>query len=234
MFFDETKDLDNGKTSSQALAAETTGHVLVFGAVEWQTKGLKSFFARHEIAILHDRLKSGNVKRIAHMQKGATKPSQIMAIEDADGKLTWMTGFKDGDSNASGTGCGVPKANQKSPKPGSDSAAPASTKPSKGIALSVTLVSHHSIHGTSVRLNHQWKLCTTSVGDKRVVPARMTAKKSLQISIRRRVSVRTARYGSLETSSSVTLRVGRTHTSAVGMIQGDCCVRSGRFLVVGI
>jgi len=55
------------------------------------------------------------------MQKEATKPSQVMATEDADGKLTWKNGFKEGDSNASGTydvcasdgtECDVPEPNK--------------------------------------------------------------------------------------------------------------------------
>ncbi|KAI4670767.1 uncharacterized protein J4E88_009860 [Alternaria novae-zelandiae] len=121
LFFDENKDLDNGETSSQALAAKTTGNVLIFGAVEWKTKGLESLFARHEIANLHERLQNGNIKSIVHMQKDATKPSQVMATDDADGKLTWKNSFKEGDSNASGTydvcasdgtECDVPKPNK--------------------------------------------------------------------------------------------------------------------------
>jgi hypothetical protein len=86
--FDYKKDLDNGETSSQALTAKTTGDVLVSGAVEWKKKSPVSFFARHEIGTLHDRLKNGRIKSINHMKKDAIEPSQIMATGDKDGKLT--------------------------------------------------------------------------------------------------------------------------------------------------
>jgi hypothetical protein len=171
-FFDEKKDLDNGETSSQALAAKTTGDVLIFGAVEWKTKGAESFFARHEIGILHDRLKDGKIKSINHMKKDATKPSQIMATEDKDGNLTWKKGYKEGDSNASGnydvcesesTECDAPKPNNKDPKP--EPEVPASPKPSKGMSLSIAMVTSFSpIGGTSVQVDHQWNFYTTKVG----------------------------------------------------------------------
>jgi len=136
-------------------------------------EGQDSFFARYEIAILHDRHKNGNIKSIAHMQKDATKPSQAMATEDADGKLTWKNGFKEGDSNASGTydvcasdgtECDVPQPNRKYPKPGSKPEAPASSKPSKRMAFSIAMITHYYGHGTSVSFNHEWKFYTTSVG----------------------------------------------------------------------
>jgi len=173
MFFDKNKDLDNAETSSEALASKATGDVLVFGAVEWKTKGPNSFFARHEIDNLQKRLREGKIKSIVHMQKDATKLTQVMATEDADGKLTWKDGFKEGDSNASGTfdvcasdgtGCDAPQPNKKYPGPGSEPEAPASTKPSKGMALSIAMVTHYSGHGTSVSVNHEWKFYTTSVG----------------------------------------------------------------------
>ncbi|KAF2819103.1 hypothetical protein CC86DRAFT_413177 [Ophiobolus disseminans] len=194
-FFDYKKDLDNGETSSQALAVKTTGDVTVFGAVEWKTKGAESFFARHEIGILHDRLKNGKIKSINHMQKDATKPSQVMATEDKDGKLTWKNGFKEGDSNASGnydvcasgsTKCDAPKPNKKDPKP--DSEAPANVKPSKGMSLSVAMITNFSPHGMSVDVDHLWKFYTTKVGkpvgscgqtDGKEIPAESTDKPQL-------------------------------------------------------
>ncbi|KAI4941985.1 hypothetical protein J4E91_010372 [Alternaria rosae] len=96
-----------------------------------------------------------------------------MATEDADGKLTWENGFKEGNLNASGTydvcasdgtQCDVPKPNKKDPKPGSGSEAPASSKPSKCMALSIAMVTHYSGHRTSVSVDHEWKFYTTSVG----------------------------------------------------------------------
>jgi hypothetical protein len=178
-FFDENKDLDNAETSSKALAAKTTGDILVFGAVEWQTKGQTSFFAQKEIPTLHERLRDGKIKSINHMKKGATKPSQIIATEDKDGKLTWINGAKEGDTNASGaydvcptgvlgifqllTSCGAPKPNHKCAK--AESVPPPTVKPSKGMSLSIAMVTTVAPHDFGASETHEWKFYTTMVNE---------------------------------------------------------------------
>lgn len=121
--FDQDKDMDDGEASSMALAEVVTGDVLVFGAIEYMTVGAASFFTTKEIDTLEEGMRSGRIKSINHMAKDATKPSQIMAKADANGKFTWQPGYKEGMKNASGPygvckralggGCDAPKIKPK-------------------------------------------------------------------------------------------------------------------------
>jgi len=121
-FSDETHE-DDGDASSRAIASIAKGQILVFGAIEYKTKGEISFFTKQEIDELHEGLKTGRITSINHMAKGATSPSQVMAKEDHNGVFTWQNGYKAGDKNASGVygqckrglaGCDAPKPNPKS------------------------------------------------------------------------------------------------------------------------
>jgi hypothetical protein len=168
-FFDEERDLDNGESSSQALASLASGQVLVFGAIEHKTEGASSFFTQKEIGLLQAGIRSGRITSINHMVKGATSASQVMATEDADGKFTWKDGHKDGDKNASrkygvctegGTDCDAPQPNPKKPKPESTP----ESKPSKGMSLSIAMWTGVSPHGTSASTENDWKFYTTKVG----------------------------------------------------------------------
>lgn len=124
--FDEKKDLDDGDASSVALAKTLSGNVLVFGGIEYKTKGQGSFFTTKEVPELHKGLKDGRIKSINHMIKGATKTSEVLAKEDKDGKFTWEQGHTESETNAS-AGCAkkrasggcydAPKPNKKDPKP---------------------------------------------------------------------------------------------------------------------
>jgi hypothetical protein len=66
-----------------------SGHVLVFGVVEYETAGASSFFAPEEIRIFLEGMRTGRTKSINHMVKGATSPSQVLAKEDAEVVFTW-------------------------------------------------------------------------------------------------------------------------------------------------
>ncbi|KAF2008711.1 hypothetical protein BU24DRAFT_415765 [Aaosphaeria arxii CBS 175.79] len=100
--FDETKDVDDAEASSSAMASVATGEVLVFGAIEWQTEGAKSFFTQFEIPRLHHGLQTRRITAIKHMVYGATSASQVMAYENASGQFTWSPGYGPGSKNASG------------------------------------------------------------------------------------------------------------------------------------
>jgi hypothetical protein len=122
--FDDEVDEDDADAASMAMALTVTGDVLVFGAVEYLTAGASSFFATKEIEELQNGMRAGRVKSINHMAKDATKATQIMAKEDANGKFTWQAGYKQGDKNASsfygqckralGSKCDAPKIRAKS------------------------------------------------------------------------------------------------------------------------
>jgi hypothetical protein len=124
--FDHKTEEDDGEAASIALASTTSGDVLVFGAIEYATAGKDSFFKTKEIDRLHDGMREGRIKSINHMARDATKASQIMAKEDANGKFTWQPGYKEGDKNASsfygqckralGSKCDAPTIRAK-PKP---------------------------------------------------------------------------------------------------------------------
>ncbi|CAN8101852.1 unnamed protein product [Discula destructiva] len=101
-FFDEATDMDDGEASSRAISKAATKQILVFGAAEYKTAGVNSFYTTQEVKILKAKVKAGTIASISHMAKGATSPTQIMAEEDANGKLTWKTGYKEGTKNASG------------------------------------------------------------------------------------------------------------------------------------
>lgn len=174
-FFDPVEDLDNAETSSAAMATKASGDVLVFGGAKYQTEGPSSFFTLHEIGPLHDGLKNGRVKNLIHMEKGATKLSQVFATEDANGRYTYKNNHKAGDDNATGKHgvcnaaaavvspvlgvfnaitCDAPQPNPK--KPASDS-----SKPSKGMALSIVMHTGVAAHGTSAEVINTWKFYTT-------------------------------------------------------------------------
>jgi hypothetical protein len=122
--FDVSVDEDDADAASIAMASTVSGDVLVFGAAEYLTAGQGSFFTTKEIKKLHDGMREGRVKSINHMAKDATKATQIMAKEDANGKFTWQPGYKEGDKNASsfygqckralGSKCDAPKIRAKS------------------------------------------------------------------------------------------------------------------------
>jgi hypothetical protein len=122
--FDHKTEEDDGEAASTALAMTASGDILVFGAIEYKTVGASSFFATKEIEELRKGMRTGRVKSINHMAKDATKATQIMAKEDANGKFTWQPGYKEGDKNASsfygqckralGSRCDAPKIRAKS------------------------------------------------------------------------------------------------------------------------
>ncbi|OAK95733.1 hypothetical protein IQ06DRAFT_352017 [Phaeosphaeriaceae sp. SRC1lsM3a] len=95
--------MDDGEASSIAIAKVASGDVIVFGAVEWQTKGPKSFFATKEVDKLRDSIRAGTLSKITHMLKDATTREEVLATEDVDGKQSFTDGHSAGESNASGT-----------------------------------------------------------------------------------------------------------------------------------
>lgn len=95
--------LDDGEAQSIAIAMVASGDVIVFGGVQWQSKGKKSFFATKEIPELRKNIRNGTLKKITHMVKDATDRDEILATEDADGKQTFTSGHNKDEANASGT-----------------------------------------------------------------------------------------------------------------------------------
>ncbi|KAF1821949.1 uncharacterized protein K489DRAFT_370846 [Dissoconium aciculare CBS 342.82] len=95
---------DNAEASSEAIAAVATGDVLAFGAVQWsQTeKGRWTFFGKQEMHWVKINLGNGRLSKMLHMVKDTTDPSQVLAEEDADGKITYVNGYADGTPNSTG------------------------------------------------------------------------------------------------------------------------------------
>lgn len=83
------------------MANLVSGPILVFGAIEYQTAVASSFFATKEIKRLREGIRAGRITAIHHMVQGATDPSQVMAIEDADKNVVWQPGYTKGTKNAS-------------------------------------------------------------------------------------------------------------------------------------
>ena len=100
--FDADKVQDDGEASSTILAENVAGVVMLFGGIEWQTKGQTSFWAVSEVQTIRRRMKAGQIQAIHHMAKGATRATQIIATEDASGKIIYMAGYGPQTKNASG------------------------------------------------------------------------------------------------------------------------------------
>jgi hypothetical protein len=168
-FFDEDTEMDDAEASSSALASLASGDVLVFGAIEYKTKGSKTFFTQHEIGPLHEGLQSGRIKSLNHMAKDATSTdaSKIMAKEDADGNFAWQNGYHEGDKNASGdygnceesakrdlAECDAPKPNPKD-RPESPAQPP---DPPKGDPKSLQIISEQILcEGGPACDSYSWK-----------------------------------------------------------------------------
>ncbi|KAH5169381.1 hypothetical protein HBH68_219580 [Parastagonospora nodorum] len=99
-FFNEDDDSDDGEAASEAMAVRASGEVLVFGGVEWKNWP-GSVWRSHEIPALKKGLADKTVKHINHVIKDATKPSEVLATDDGDGKMTWISGHHEGETNAS-------------------------------------------------------------------------------------------------------------------------------------
>jgi hypothetical protein len=102
-FFDANTDMDDAEAASRAIAKVATKQILVFGAAEYKTEGARSFYTLQEFPALQDSIKAGKISEISHMAKDATRPSEVMAKEDASGMMTWQSGYKEGTKNASGS-----------------------------------------------------------------------------------------------------------------------------------
>lgn len=176
--FDRTKDKDYDVAASRAMSWVATGDVLVFGGARYKTDGPESYFARHEIGHLHAGLRNGRISSINHMEKGATRPSQVLATEDADGNFSFKNGHQEGDENASGSYGVCNLAIETTPiigpvltiidamtcdAPETEPKAPAEPKPSKGMALSVAMVTSIISHGIGASVTNEWKFYTTKV-----------------------------------------------------------------------
>jgi hypothetical protein len=94
---------EDAEAASVAIATVAAGEVLVFGGVEYQTKGPNSFFTTKEVPVLKDNINSGQLNKITHMVRDATKPEDVLATEDAAGTITFAEGHSNTETNASGT-----------------------------------------------------------------------------------------------------------------------------------
>nr|POE54260.1 hypothetical protein CFP56_63563 [Quercus suber] len=94
--------MDDADASSESISMVVDGEVLVFGAVQWQTKGSTSFFATKEVGNLQAKIKAGTLNKITHMIEDATSPSDVLATENGNRKITYAAGQKQGTPNASG------------------------------------------------------------------------------------------------------------------------------------
>lgn len=95
--------MDDGEASGTAISIVATKQITVFGAADYQTLGPNSFYTKTEVKTNKAALKSGRLQSINHMAKDATHPSQIMAKEDANGKLTYQPSYKARTPNNSGS-----------------------------------------------------------------------------------------------------------------------------------
>lgn len=102
-FPEEEDRMDNAEASGEAISTVATKQITVFGAAEWETLGKSSFYTTTEAEANLAAVRSGRLQSINHMAKGATDPSQIMAKEDGNGKMTYQPGYKAGTPNNSGT-----------------------------------------------------------------------------------------------------------------------------------
>jgi hypothetical protein len=100
-FHNVKRDEDDAGASSRALALLANGDVLIFGAIDYQTKGWDSYFPLQEISALQDGLQDSRIISINHMAKD-TDASKIMAKEDVDRNFAWQNGYHEGDKKASG------------------------------------------------------------------------------------------------------------------------------------
>lgn len=95
--------MDNGEASSIAIAKTASTEIIVFGAVEWHSKGRDSFFATKEVEWLQTNITAGTLNKITHMVRDATDRQDILATEDANENLSFADGHNDDEANASGT-----------------------------------------------------------------------------------------------------------------------------------
>ncbi|KAF1920972.1 hypothetical protein BDU57DRAFT_509485 [Ampelomyces quisqualis] len=94
---------EDAEAASVAIATVATSEVLVFGGVEYQTKGPNSFFTTKELPVLKDNINNGQLNKITHMVRDATRPEDVLATEDAAGTITFAAGHTNTETNASGT-----------------------------------------------------------------------------------------------------------------------------------
>lgn len=94
--------MDDGEASGTAISKVATGKITVFGAAHWQTLGTNSFYATTEAKANQEGVRIKRLQSINHMVKGATKPTQILAKEDGEGKFTYQSGYTKDTTNASG------------------------------------------------------------------------------------------------------------------------------------
>ncbi|KAF9736844.1 hypothetical protein PMIN01_04623 [Paraphaeosphaeria minitans] len=87
------------------MANIATGPALVFGAINYKVAGEPTYFTTQEVKILQKGIQSGRITANHHMAKGATHPSQVMAIEDADENVVWQPGYTKATDKASGPFC---------------------------------------------------------------------------------------------------------------------------------
>lgn len=112
------------------------------------------------------------------MEKGAIRPSQVLATKDADGNFSFKNGHQEGDENASGSYGECNPAVVTTPildpvltiidavtcdAPETAPKAPAEPKPSKGMAFSVAMVTSVISHRISASVTNEWKFYTTKV-----------------------------------------------------------------------
>lgn len=87
--------------ASRAIARVATQQIMIFGAIEYKTKGRTSLYTLHEYPIIKQRIAAGELRSIIHMARDAEDPSDIMAKEDGNGRFTWASGYGKGSTNAS-------------------------------------------------------------------------------------------------------------------------------------
>ena len=129
--FDETLRMPDGDASSSAMSKVATGHLIVFGAVEYQKFGENSFYGTKEAPFNKERLASGELKSIDHMVKGALQPDEVLATENSVGELSFQSGYTEDTTNASdpptaGSVCPRSPATPNTSRPGSNRGRPGS------------------------------------------------------------------------------------------------------------
>jgi hypothetical protein len=94
---------EDAEAASVAIATVATTDILVFGGVEYQTKGPNSFYTTKEVPVLRTNINSGQLNKITHMIRDATSPTDVLATENANGDITFADGHSNTETNASGS-----------------------------------------------------------------------------------------------------------------------------------
>jgi hypothetical protein len=94
---------DDADASSEAIGTVATGDIRVFGGVEWQEKGARSWFATKEVPAIRTSINAGTLSKMLHMVGGATGPDDVLAEENGAGDITFVNGHNEGETNATGT-----------------------------------------------------------------------------------------------------------------------------------